>query len=255
MIAAVESPLERSARAFARSRSPQDRERVCEAAMPLVRRLAAAVLRRLPTHFTADDLVGDGCVGLLRAVDRYDPAHGIAFEIWASRIVRGAMLNGLRRLDVIPERVRRDARNLDAARWRIAQHKGAAPSDAIAAAGAGLSGPKLEAVLLALRRAVPISLDAPLQPTDQSATLGDRIAADGVDPAQHLVQQSVRAAVTRAVRTLPPREQMIIAEFYSGENTFRSIGGRLGISKQRVSQIHGRAINTLRTRLAGPDLR
>jgi len=249
MIAPQETCLELAARTFAASRSACDRERVREAALPLVRRIAAGVLRRLPTHFTTDDLIGDGCVGLLRAVDRFNPSHGILFEAWAARIVRGAMLNGLRRMDVIPERVRRDARTLDAARWRIAQRDGAAPSDCAAAENAGLNIRKLDAVLLALRRAVPVSLDAPLPHNEQSTTVGDRVASDCVDPAQCAVQHSVRAAVARAVRTLPPREQMIIAAFYAGENTFRAIGGRLGISKQRVSQIHGRAISTLRSRL------
>ena len=249
MIAAAERDLEEAARIFAASRDADDRERLCEAAMPMVRRLAAGILRRLPAHFTADDLIGDGCLGLLRAIDRFDPAHGISFEVWAARIVRGAMLNGLRRMDIIPERVRRDARTLDAARWRLAQHAGAAPSDVAAAADAGLNGKKLDAVLLALRRAIPVSLDAPLQLSENSATLGERLPAEGIDPAQHAVVQSVRAAVMQAVRTLPAREQHILAAFYAGERTFRAIGGKLGISKQRVSQIHGRAISTLRTRL------
>src|ERR1700694_4087392 len=144
MIAPQETCLELAARTFAASRSACDRERVREAALPLVRRIAAGVLRRLPTHFTTDDLIGDGCVGLLRAVDRFNPSHGILFEAWAARIVRGAMLNGLRRMDVIPERVRRDARTLDAARWRIAQRDGAAPSDCAAAENAGLNIRKLD---------------------------------------------------------------------------------------------------------------
>ncbi len=160
------------------------------------------------------------------------------------------MLNGLRRMDVVPERVRRDARILDKSRWHLAQCEGASPSDAAAAAGAGLSKKKLEAVLLALRRAVPISLDAPLPLNDQRYTLGEKVRADEIDPAQAVAENSVRAAVARAVTTLPAREQMIIASFYSGETTFRALGGRLGISKQRVSQIHSHALATLRAKLA-----
>jgi RNA polymerase sigma factor for flagellar operon FliA len=250
MTAPLEETIEDLARAFAASRTPQDRERLCEAALPMVRRLATAVLRRLPAHFVADDLVGDGCLGLLRAVDRFDPSHGIAFEIWAARIVRGAMLNGLRRMDVIPERVRRDARNLDQARWQLAQHGGESPSDAAAAAGAGLSERKLNAVLLALRRAVPLSLDAPVGISEQGAALGERIESETADPAQIVAQRSVDAVLARAVTTLSARERLIIASFYAGETTFRAIGGRLGISKQRVSQIHGRAIASLRAMLA-----
>jgi len=241
--------LEDAARRFVNDRSAENRERLCEAAMPMVRRLAGQVLRRLPPHFTSDDLVGDGCVGLLRAIDRFDPDHGTSFEHWASRIVRGAMLNGLRRMDIIPERVRRDARTLETARWRLANATGSAPTDSAAAAGAGLNDSKLSAVLLALRRANHASLDAPLQLYDHTAvTLADRLTSED-DPAEAVADKAVRKGIAAAVATLPKREQHIIASFYCGDTTFRAIGGGLGISKQRVSQIHARSIATLRERL------
>ena len=237
---------------FALTRAPQIREQLCELAMPLVRRIAGAVLRRLPAHFTDDDLIGDGCVGLLRAIDRFDPERGLSFEGWAARIVRGSMLNGLRRMDTVPERVRRDARSLDRARWQIAQERDGAPSDAAAAVRAGLSRKKLGAVLLALRRAVPASLEAPIpQPFENIVTLHDKLPADTSNPSDVTIARSVRAAVAQAVANLPPRERMVIATFYCSETSFRAIGGRLGISKQRVSQIHGHALASLRGMLAG----
>lgn len=250
MIAPAACSLEDLAYSYAATRSAAYREQLCEAALPLVRRLAVIVLRRLPSYFTPDDLVGDGCVGLLRAIDRYDPSHGISFEKWAARIIRGAMLNGLRRMDIVPERIRRDARNLDRSRWRLAQDEGKTPSDSSAATDAGLTTRKLRAVLLALRRAVPISLDAPLPGVRFGETLSDKMRSDAAEPAQVVAELLVREAVARAVTTLPPRERMVIASFYAGETTFRAIGGRLGISKQRVSQIHGRAIANLRTILS-----
>jgi RNA polymerase sigma factor FliA len=252
MIPRTEGDLEETARMFALTRSQHGRERLCELALPMVRRVATSVLRRLPSHFTDDDLIGDGCVGLLRAIDRFDPQHGMSFESWAARIVRGAMLNGLRRMDTVPERVRRDARYLDRARWRVAQADGSAPTDVVAAVEAGLSRKKLNAVLLALRRAVPLSLDAPIaQSPDHVVTLRDKIQADTSDPSHTVSLRSVRTAVAQAVTKLSPREQVIIATFYTGQTTFRAIGGRLGISKQRVSQIHGHALANLRNILAG----
>src|SRR4029077_20070670 len=125
---------------FASSRGADDRAELCEAALPLVRKRACGGLRRLPAYFTIDDLIGDGSVGLLRAVDRFDPSLGATFEHWAGRIVRGAIFNGLRRMDFVPERVRRDARTLEASRWSIAQRSGTSPTDREAAASAGLDG-------------------------------------------------------------------------------------------------------------------
>ena len=236
MIAFPCTNLDALAATYASSRARADRERLCEAALPLVRRIATIVRRRLPRHFAAEDLVGDGCVGLLRAVDRFDPAFGVSFESWAGRIVRGAMLNGLRRMDVIPERVRRDARALDAARWIIAQRTGCAPSDGEAAESARLTGSKLHAI----REARP--------------TILDRLAAQQCDPATETSERALRAIVARAVTDLPGRERAILEAFYRRGATFGEIGRVLGVSKQRVSQLHGRAIEQLRVKLEALSL-
>ncbi|MBV8163338.1 MAG: sigma-70 family RNA polymerase sigma factor [Candidatus Eremiobacteraeota bacterium] len=250
-----DSDIEEAARLFALTRAPRARELVCELALPQVRRLASSVLRRLPPHFTDEDLIGDGCVGLLRAIDRFDPERGMSFVKWASRLIRGSMLNGLRRMDSIPERVRRDARVLDKARWCVAQNAGTTPSDAAAACHAGLSRSKLATVQLALRRAVPLSLEAPArQHLENPVMLRDRLAADDDDPGTTVVTKAAHTALSNAVRRLPKRERMIVAAFYGKEASFRTIGGRLGISKQRVSQIHGQALTALRTLLAAPPL-
>ncbi len=252
---ARDDSLERAAQEFASSRSLEARERLCQAALPLVRRLAAQVVRRLPPHFTTDDLIGDGCVGLVRAINRFDPSRGLRFDVWAARLIRGAMLNGLRRMDFIPERVRRDARHLDRARWNLAQHAGTSPDDRLAATSAGLSERKLRIVLLALRRAIPLSLDATLSTAaDHPPTLGECLAAPAADPAQLAARRAVTACLIEALAALPPRERTVIASFYGREVSLRAIGGALGISKQRVSQLHARALRALRDYMTGRHL-
>ena len=214
MIAHIKGDIEEAARMFALTRSPCAREILCELALPYVRRLASGVLRKLPPHFTDDDLIGDGCVGLLRAIDRYDPQRGMSFVTWATRISRGSMLNGLRRMDSVPERVRRDARSLDRVRWSLAQTNGTTPHDTLAATQAGLSKSKLATVQLALRRAVPLSLEAPIpQRFDNVVTLRDRLASDSEDPSSVAAARLARAALLRAVRKLPVRERAILAAF------------------------------------------
>ena len=236
--------------AFARSRSAADRTALCEATLPLVRKIAGCVLRRLPAYFTIDDLIGDGSVGLLRAVDRFDPALGATFEHWAGRIVRGAIFNGLRRMDFVPERVRRDARTLEASRWCIAQRSGVSPSDSEAAEFAGLDDRQLLAVRLALRRSAPHSIDVPAPNTDDTQPLRDKLRSTAADPALTIESLALRQAVGRAVSALPARERLIVASFYAGNVSLRQIGDKLGISKQRVSQLHGRALVGLRAALA-----
>lgn len=238
---------------FACTRAAADRAELCEAALPLVRKIAGCVLRRLPSYFTIDDLIGDGSVGLLRAVDRFDPSQGTAFEHWAGRIVRGAIFNGLRRMDFVPERVRRDARTLENARWCIAARRGSSPSDHEAAHDAGLGPKQLQAIRVALRRSTPHSLDIPAPNTEDMQPLRDKLPAPDDDPSAAIERLSVRQAVGRAVAKLPARERLILSSFYGGNISLRQIGDRLGISKQRVSQLHGRALVGLRAALASLD--
>jgi RNA polymerase sigma factor for flagellar operon FliA len=242
--------LQSLAQRFAASRSADDRDLLCEAALPLVRRIAGCVLRRLPGYFTIDDLIGDGSLGLIRAIDRFDPSLGSTFEHWVGRIVRGAIFNGLRRMDFVPERVRRDARTLEASRWRVAQRHGRSASDAEAAHHAGLDSKKLHAVRMALRRSAPHSLDIPTPNSEDGQPLRDKIGGNEGDPAAVVEQLALCSAVGKAVSSLPPRERLIIAAFYAGNVSLRQIGDHLGVSKQRVSQLHGRALIGLREKLA-----
>ena len=235
------------------TRTVDDRDALCEAALPLVRKIAGCVLRRLPAYFTIDDLIGDGSIGLLRAVDRFDPDQGATFEHWAGRIVRGAIFNGLRRMDFVPERVRRDARTLEASRWSMTQTSGVAPSDDEAAHHAGLDQRQLLAIRIALRRSTPQSIDIPAPNTDDTQPLRDKLPSNGVDPAAAFERLALRRAVGKAVSSLPARERLIVSSFYAGNISLRQIGDHLGISKQRVSQLHGRALVGLRAALAGYD--
>ena len=252
MIAYPCSSLDALAAMYAHTRAPAIRERLCEGALPLVRRIATIVHRRLPPHFCADDLIGDGCLGLLRAVDRFDPAIGVTIESWAGRINRGAMLNGLRRMDAIPERVRRDARALDAARWIVAQRTGRAPTDGEAAYSASLTPSKLAAIKRAARHA-PLSLDGPVS-GEPWARIGERLVSAQPDPGAVIADESLRRIVSDAVTALPGRERAIVEAFYGRGVTFGQIGKVLGVSKQRVSQLHSRAIACLRAALENVPL-
>src|SRR5579884_2527602 len=96
------------------------RERVIHRFFPLVRRIARRMQRLVPGS-SLDDLIGDGAVGLIRSVDTYDASLGYTFQSYARKVIAGSMLNGLRRMDPIPERVRRRVRGAEEIRYRMAQ--------------------------------------------------------------------------------------------------------------------------------------
>ena len=220
--------------------SDDEREATIRRLLPIVKQIARRVQRMVPGA-DLDDLVGDGSVGLIRAVDAFDPAHGVPLERYARRIVAGAMLNGIRRLDPVSERVRRTVRRAEHARYALAQELGRLPSGCeMERRIPGLGRARAQA-----HRGTPLSLDAPFPP-------GERLDADrGGDPQELVAAAAERERVNDAVDGLSARQRAIVLAHYYHERSLRSLGTPLGISAQRVSQLHLSAIRRLRVVL-GP---
>lgn len=201
---------------------------------PGVRLLARQVMRMVPGA-ELDELIGDGALGLIRAVDTYDPSRGATLERYVRRVVIGAMLNGLRKRDPVSERARRTIREVESERFAHAQKYGELPS-------IGEMERKRAAFAranLAVLRYTPLSLDGPLPP-------GTRFADVGVDPADAVVERSEREEVANAVASLPPRERKVIELHYQHAQPLRCIARTLSVSAQRASQLHLTALGRLR---------
>jgi RNA polymerase sigma factor (sigma-70 family) len=203
-----------------------EREARIRALLPLVKQIARRVQRMVPGA-DLDDLVGDGSLGLIRAVDGYDPVHGVPLEQYARRIVAGAMLNGIRRLDPVSERVRRTMRVAENARYALAHELGTLPTlQHMEQRLPALARARVEA-----HRGTPLSLDAPFP-------AGERLELDrGGDPQELVVAAADRERIRGAVAALSPRQREIVLAHYYRERSLRSLGAPLGISPQRVSQL------------------
>jgi len=215
-----------------------DREEQIRALLPLVRKIARRIAR-VVGGTDPDDLVGDGSIGLIRAVDSFDPARGLTIEQYARRIVAGAMLNGIRRLDPVSERVRRTLREAERQRYALASERGVLPSLA-----------EMEARIPALHRAQteahrgsPISIDAPLPP-------GEHVAIESSDdPATLTAERAEIARVHAALAALPPRERRLMIAHYFSEHSLRTLSHEMNVSPQRASQLHQNALGRLRRSL------
>ncbi len=215
-----------------------DREATIRHLLPMVRTIARRIVRMVPGS-DLDDLVGDGCVGLIRAVDAFDPLRGISLEHYARRVVAGAMLNGVRRLDPVSERVRRSVRLAERDRYALAAQCGALPAEAeLEQRHPGLGKARLDA-----HRGTPLSLDAPMP-------AGERLANEGrEDPALHVVAAGERERLAAAIRTLPQRQRTIVVSHYFAELSLRVLSDELRVSPQRISQLHRAAIERIRSAL------
>ena len=197
--------------------APSDeREAQVRRLFPLVRRVARRVAQ-LVRAADPDDLVGDGAIGLIRAVDTFDPARGTKLEVYARRLILGTMLNGLRRLDPVSERVRRRMREAERKRYELAQELGVLP----AFCDLERDDPGLRTARIKAYRQSALSLDAPL-PGEPN------LLADF------------------GVSRLPARQRHILELHYYGELSLHTIGKRMSVSPQRVSQLHLEALARLR---------
>jgi RNA polymerase sigma factor (sigma-70 family) len=217
-----------------------DREAHIRALFPLVKKIARRVHRLIPGS-DLDDLVGEGSLGLIRAVDSFDPSRGPTLERYAAKIISGAMLNGLRKLDPVSERVRREMREAERERYALATQLGELPTQQ-----------QMEERRPALRRAnthahryTPLSLDGPLP-------AGETLSGDwDADPGTIAALRSERETVRAALHRLSPRQQHVLALHYFRGKSLHQIGEALAISPQRASQLHLAAIKNLRRVLHG----
>jgi RNA polymerase sigma factor for flagellar operon FliA len=215
-----------------------DRESRIRALFPMVKRIARRVRSVVPGA-ELGDLVGDGSIGLIRAVDHFDPLRGPSLEQYARRLILGAMLNGVRRMDPVSERARRAARDGSNLRYRVAVQQGSLPTlNEVERAKPGY----LRAAATA-RNAAPLSLDVAL-PERESLSLNW-----GADPAMIVHLRSAREEFAAVLRALPERPRRLILEHYYAERTLREIGQRMGFSPQRASQMHRDALTRLRLML------
>lgn len=215
-----------------------DREQTIRDLLPLVQKIARRI-GRIVGGTDPDDLVGDGSVGLIRAVDSFDPSYGIALEQYARRVIAGAMLNGIRRLDPVSERVRRTIRQAERERYRLATERGALP----AMREMNERVPGLERARAEARRGTPLSLDAPFPG-------GERLEiAAGGDPQVIVTASAERSRIRAAVATLPHRQRKLIVDHYYDNHSLRTLSDQLGVSPQRASQLHLLAIGRLRREL------
>jgi RNA polymerase sigma factor FliA len=210
----------------------------------LVRRIAYHMMRRMPNSIEVDDLIQTGMVGLLEAAQRYESRAGSTFSDYATRRIRGAILDSLRRSDWGPRSLRRRLRDIDEAKLCIEQRTGEAANARSIAESVGMT---LDAYFRALQyfsQSIHMSLDEPppfgfgpayADPTDGSA-----------GPAEKLEQEEVRCAIAAAIAALPETERVVLLLYYDEEFLMREIGERFSVSESRICQIHKRMIERLR---------
>ena len=231
-------------------RTEAQQERIA-AGLPFVEALARRLAASMPNSIDVGDLVQDGMIGLIDATNRFDEKRGIKFETFAERRVRGAMIDALRK-DAWPRGVRRVRRELDAAREKLRHEQGHEPSLADLAQHMGLDEARLSRTIVRIKT---IESTSPLatETVDGSNLPPVMVPSEPAAPDKACEEREIKNRVRAAIAELPWRERKVVGLYYYGEVTMKEIGTEIGVNESRVSQLHARAIQRLRTFL-GDDL-
>lgn len=226
-----------------------DRDALVEAHLPQVKFIAERLAAKLPPSVDRDDLIGAGVLGLLDAVDKFDPTRGVQFKTYAEMRVRGAMLDSLRSLDWAPRSMRQRAREVEAAYRQIEQKYGRPAEEEEVSAALGLSTAQFHALLGELQGLTLLGLEGG---SEDDAFHAPQIPDDPArNPLTLYEHAEGRARLIEAIDRLPARERQVVALYYLEELTMKEVGAVLGITESRVSQLHTQAILRLRAAL-GP---
>jgi RNA polymerase sigma factor FliA len=229
------------------------RERLVVAYSPLVKYVSGRMASGLPAHVDEADLISYGLVGLINAIERFEPAREIKFETYAITRIKGAIIDELRTQDWVPRSVRARAREIERANAKLEHQLQRAPTDEEMATELKISVEDFQDFLLQISNSTVAALDELWTTSDSS---GDAVSLldtihdpDAPDPAAVMDQTDLKDRVADAIARLPEREKLVVALYYYENLTLREIGEVLGVTESRVSQLHTKAVLRLRSRL------
>jgi len=230
---------------------PAERERVIKDHVALVHYVVGRVMVTLPASVDREDLISAGIVGLIRAVDRFDPSRGVKFDTYATTVIRGEVMETLRSEDWLPRSVRHKSRQLQQTISDLEFKLGRPPDDAEIAAALQLSLDDYYQLLSTTSPITLLNLDDILTGMDVTETDEERLVAPGefADPERISQDRELKRLVAGAVEGLPSRERIVVALYYHEELTLKEIGEILAVTESRVCQIHTQALLRLRSRL------
>jgi RNA polymerase sigma factor for flagellar operon FliA len=235
--------------ALKQNKDENARSRLAEHFLPLVKYVIDRIAYKLPEFVDREDLISEGIVGLIDAIDKFELERELKFETYAVVRIRGAVLDSLRQLDWVPRTLRQKNREIEKAYCEVERTLGRSASDSEVAEHIGITARELNETLSDMVGAVVFSFEELLQMNDDDKPLTfiNRIKDTSVDdPSNALIKKEIRRLLVEAVDKLPDNERTIVALYYSKNMTLKQIGAILGITESRVSQLHAKALIRLK---------
>jgi RNA polymerase sigma factor for flagellar operon FliA len=234
--------------AYASSKEPNLKDEIVKRFLPLVRYVASRMAVKFPSGLDFEDIMSFGVLGLLDAVDRFEPERGFCFQTFAVPRIRGAILDELRRFDWISRSGREKLQKFERTLENIAKTRGSADDESLMKA-MDMDEKSYKDLLDIASRSYVVSLDDVLALEDGDMQRESTIEDDSPSALDMVEQAEETEQVAAALRRLPERERILLSLYYYEGLTLKEIGKVLGVTESRVSQLHGRALSLLRADL------
>ncbi len=224
-----------------------DKEWAVRKFTPLIRKLAYDLARSLPPSVEVEDLIQEGVIGLLGAIERFNPSKHVKLSTYVVSRIKGAMLDYLRTIDWMPRTLRKKLKDVERARSKFF-YEDPETARSKMSAELGMSVKEIEIVEREILRNQVLSLDRYLLPNEEFADLipsGDRT------PKELYEEEETILKLKEAIESLTEREKLLLSLYYSEELTFKEIAHILGISESRVCQIHSMSLSKIKDKLKG----
>jgi RNA polymerase sigma factor for flagellar operon FliA len=240
--------LSRTWKEFKVFKDPASRDDIINHYSYLVKITAGRLVTSLPGGLDREDLVSSGVIGLIKAVDQFDPTRDVKFETYAIALIRGAILEMLRDEDWVPRSIREKLKALDRTMMSLETKNGHPASDVEIAEAMHISREEVSELMVRMGRTNIYSLDDILGTSDgdDHVSFIELLADNDANTGGEVEGKEIRRILTSGVDNLPERERLVIALYYFEGLTFKEIGRVLGVSESRVYQLHTQAMNRLR---------
>ena len=228
--------------------SIEDRNRTILAYYPMVRGIAGRMVSRIPASVDLEEFVNIGVLGLIDAVERFDPTRGVPFKAYAEIRIRGAIVDALRASDWTPRSVRRKANQIQHARDKLRNELRRDPTRDEMSEAVELSPDSFDNLVRDAEIRRLVSINAPLS-ADSTTTIADQVPSQEPDIESTWVHEELKQEVLAAIRLLPMKERTAVTLYYLNNLTLKEIGSILGVTESRACQLRSQGINHLKSKL------
>ncbi|MCB0420540.1 MAG: FliA/WhiG family RNA polymerase sigma factor [Bdellovibrionales bacterium] len=229
----------------------QQKDKLIMEYAPLIKFIAQKIAIRLPAHIELDDLISSGVIGLMDAIEKYDPTRDNKFKTYAEFRIRGSILDELRAQDWVPRSIRDKAKMLDKTMVTLESELGRNATDEEVAERLGVDMEEFYDLVNQVRPVSVLSIDdtTTFSNVDKKSILNILEGCKISNPFNQLKLKSIKETVARSIEDLPERQRLVLSLYYYEDMNLKEIGRILRVTESRVSQLHAQAITRLRSKL------